>query len=112
MNIGNLVPGGKPKTLRTRSPGGTAKLGIHGMYRWDIGSVSLGVTVIELPTPPTALSLEQIKACLPVEIELVSHWQAGFGGPGHIRCHEQSYTVLSSSREVLLRTACGAWPHR
>lgn len=72
---------GNPKHSELEVQMGTEKLGIHGMYRWDIGFVSLGVTVIELPTPPIVLSLEQIKACLPVEIELISHWQAGFGDP-------------------------------
>lgn len=101
---------GNPKHSELRVQVGTAKLGIHGMHKWDIGSVSIRVTVIELPTPPTALSLKQIKACLPVEIELFSHWQAEFGGPGHIDVMS-SLTVLSSSHEVL-RTACGAQPHR
>lgn len=80
---------------------GTAKLGIHGMYRWDIGSASLRVISVQFPTPPTALSLQQIGACLPVEIELVSHYQARFGGHGHIQWHEQSCYILCSSSEVL-----------
>lgn len=54
-----------------------------------IGAVSLGVNL------PTALSLEQIEACLPVEIELVSRWQTGFGGQERIQCHEWSCYVCA-----------------